>query len=236
MPPAPSNDPAAADWVDRRVDALVNHERVIAAAIEVFAERGLEATVPEVAARAGVGKATVYRSYPTKADLVDAVTRHQLDWLAERVAAATRQPDAFTALRDLIGDMSEKLASDRVLVQILPHARQWRQEHLEGSSASSWTPPAAKDACAPTPPPRISRSSSAATPVSCSSSTSATPPSGAATPPWPSTPYAPDRPPGRARTRSGFRTRRSHRFGRRSVRSPRRASRLPGRRSRPCPR
>jgi hypothetical protein len=35
---------------------------VIAAAIEVFAERGLEATVPEVAARAGVGKATVYRS------------------------------------------------------------------------------------------------------------------------------------------------------------------------------
>jgi AcrR family transcriptional regulator len=132
MPPAPLNDPATADWSDRRVDARRNHERVIAAAIEVFAERGLEATVPEVAARAGVGKATVYRSYPTKAGLVDAVTRHQLTWLAERVTAATRQPDAFTALSDLIGDISEKLAGDRLLVQILPHAPQWRQEHLEG--------------------------------------------------------------------------------------------------------
>src|SRR5690348_17101316 len=86
----PDGEPATADWSDRRADARRNHERVIAAAIEVFAERGLEATVPEVAARAGVGKATVYRSYPTKADLVAAVARHQINWLAERVAAAAR--------------------------------------------------------------------------------------------------------------------------------------------------
>ena len=117
MPPV---TPEIADWSDRRADARRNHERVIAAAIEVFAERGLEATVPEVAARAGVGKATVYRSYPTKADLIAAVARHQITWLSQRIAAAAREPDAFTALSDLLGDMAERLAGDRVLAAVLP--------------------------------------------------------------------------------------------------------------------
>ena len=43
----------------RRADAVRNRERVVAAAAAVFAERGVEAGVPDVAARAGVGKATV---------------------------------------------------------------------------------------------------------------------------------------------------------------------------------
>ncbi|MDN3354367.1 TetR/AcrR family transcriptional regulator [Actinomadura sp. DC4] len=127
MPPALPQDPEppSAAWSGRRADARRNHERVIAAAIEVFAERGLEATVPEVAARAGVGKATVYRSYPTKADLIAAVARHQVIWLTERVAAAAEESDAFTALRELLGDMSERLAGDRVLAAVLPTDDQW---------------------------------------------------------------------------------------------------------------
>lgn len=129
MPPLPyDQEPPPADWSDRRADARRNHERVIAAAIEVFAERGLEATVPEVAARAGVGKATVYRSYPTKADLVTAVARHQMTWLAERVAAAAGEPDAFAALRDLLGDMAERLARDRVLAAVLPKDDRWLED------------------------------------------------------------------------------------------------------------
>jgi AcrR family transcriptional regulator len=130
MPPAlpHGQEPPPADWSDRRADARRNHERVIAAAIEVFAEQGLEATVPEVAARAGVGKATVYRSYPTKADLVAAVARHQITWLAERVAAAAGEPDAFTALRDLLGDMAERLAGDRVLAAVLPQDDRWLED------------------------------------------------------------------------------------------------------------
>ncbi|MEU5885148.1 helix-turn-helix domain-containing protein [Spirillospora sp. NPDC047279] len=127
MSPALSHeaDPAGADWADRRADARRNHERIVAAAVEVFAERGLEATVPEVAARAGVGKATVYRSYPTKADLVEAVARHRITWLIERVDAAARQPDAFEALRSLLIDIAERLASDRFLVEVLPHDQRW---------------------------------------------------------------------------------------------------------------
>ena len=57
----------------RRADAVRNRERVVAAAAAVFAERGVEAGVPDIAARAGVGKATVYRSFPTKEHLIAAV-------------------------------------------------------------------------------------------------------------------------------------------------------------------
>ncbi|HET8952358.1 MAG TPA: helix-turn-helix domain-containing protein, partial [Solirubrobacteraceae bacterium] len=61
-----------------RADAVRNSERVLAAAAEVLAEKGAEAGVPEIAARAGVGKGTVYRAYPTKEHLISAV-------LAERI-------------------------------------------------------------------------------------------------------------------------------------------------------
>ena len=71
----------------KRADAVRNRARVIAAAAEVFAERGIEASVPAVAARAGVGKATVYRSFPPKEHLVAAVERLLL-YLAALVAAA----------------------------------------------------------------------------------------------------------------------------------------------------
>lgn len=99
------------------------------AAAEVLAERGAEATVPEIAARAGVGKATIYRGHPTKDDLLRAVALRQLDWVAERVEAATREPDGFTALHDLLGDVCERLAQDRFLVEVLPRAQRWLVEH-----------------------------------------------------------------------------------------------------------
>ncbi|UGQ12309.1 TetR/AcrR family transcriptional regulator [Yinghuangia sp. ASG 101] len=128
-----STGTTGARTVARRSDARRNHDRVIAAAAEVFAERGLDGTIPEIAARAGVGKATVYRSYPTKDDLVAAVARDRLTWLADRVGAAGRRDDAYAALHDLLGDISAGLATDRLLADVLPHATRWRQEHdLDG--------------------------------------------------------------------------------------------------------
>jgi AcrR family transcriptional regulator len=108
------------DWSDRRVDARRNPEQVTAAALAVFAERGLEATVPEIAARAGVGKATVYRSFPAKSDLVAAVARHHLTWLSERLEQAATAPDAYAALQQFVGDLSDRLASDRSCAETLP--------------------------------------------------------------------------------------------------------------------
>jgi AcrR family transcriptional regulator len=108
------------DWSARRADARRNHERIVTAALQVFAEKGLEATVPDVAERAGVGKATVYRSYPTKADLITAVALHQLQWLHQRALAAVAEPDPYTALGSALADVFERLADDRVIAELLP--------------------------------------------------------------------------------------------------------------------
>ena len=62
-----------------RADAARNRERIVAAAIEVFAERGLEASTAEIAARAGVGEATLFRRFPTKDDLITAIVAMMLE-------------------------------------------------------------------------------------------------------------------------------------------------------------
>ncbi|MFF5084017.1 TetR/AcrR family transcriptional regulator [Actinoplanes sp. NPDC000266] len=103
----------------RRKDAVRNHERVIAAARELFTEQGLGVTVPQVAERAGVGKATVYRSYPAKQDLVVAVAREQFQQLAARTRAALEGEDAYGELCSYVPDMFAALAADRVLADAL---------------------------------------------------------------------------------------------------------------------
>ena len=104
---------------ERRLDARVNHERVLAAAAEVFAEHGLQGTVPDIAARAGVGKATVYRNYPTKEDLVAAVVGGHVEALERRTLAALAEPDAYQALTTYIVDLFATLAQNRLLADAL---------------------------------------------------------------------------------------------------------------------
>jgi AcrR family transcriptional regulator len=103
----------------RRADARRNHERVFAAALEVFAELGLQATVPQVAERAGVGKATVYRSYPTKEELVEAIARHRLAELEQSTAAARTMSDPYGMFRGYVVQLFESLALDRLLSEVL---------------------------------------------------------------------------------------------------------------------
>lgn len=122
------------DWAGRRADARRNHDEVFAAAIEAFAEHGEDATIPEIAARAGVGKATVYRSYPTKAALVEAVAAEHLVWLEERATAAAKLPDAFAALTELLGDIAERLAGDRLFSHVLVRADQLREATAQGGT------------------------------------------------------------------------------------------------------
>ncbi|MFF4535185.1 TetR/AcrR family transcriptional regulator [Streptomyces aureus] len=67
----------------RRADARRNQETLLDAAAAVFAASGVEAPVRDIAARAGVGTATIYRHFPTRADLIVAVYRHQVEACAE---------------------------------------------------------------------------------------------------------------------------------------------------------
>jgi AcrR family transcriptional regulator len=67
----------------KRADARRNEQALLDAAAAVFVASGVEAPVREIAAKAGVGMGTIYRHFPTRADLVVAVYRHQVEACAE---------------------------------------------------------------------------------------------------------------------------------------------------------
>ena len=67
----------------KRADARRNKETLLDAAAEIFVTSGVEAPIRDIAAKAGVGTATIYRHFPTRADLIVAVYRHQVEGLAE---------------------------------------------------------------------------------------------------------------------------------------------------------
>ncbi|MFE2675989.1 TetR/AcrR family transcriptional regulator [Streptomyces hygroscopicus] len=67
---------------DKRSDVRRNEQKLLDAAAAVFVRAGIDAPVREIAAESGLGMGTIYRHFPTRADLVVAVFRHQLDALA----------------------------------------------------------------------------------------------------------------------------------------------------------
>ncbi|MFE0385651.1 TetR/AcrR family transcriptional regulator [Streptomyces bungoensis] len=78
-----SDEGAGSAATSRRKDARRNKEALLDAAAAVFVASGVEAPVRDIAARAGVGLGTIYRHFPTRADLIIAVYRHQVDACAE---------------------------------------------------------------------------------------------------------------------------------------------------------
>jgi AcrR family transcriptional regulator len=119
----------------RRADARRNRERVIAAAAAVFAEKGLDAGVPEIAARAGVGKATVYRSFPSKEHLVAAVARERRAWITEQVTRALAADDAGAAFRAVLVKIAEQQAGDWAVAGSL--AADIHQPELDSARATA---------------------------------------------------------------------------------------------------
>ncbi|MEV6598440.1 TetR/AcrR family transcriptional regulator [Actinoplanes sp. NPDC051346] len=67
----------------KRADALRNQQTLLSAAAAVFVDSGVDAPIREIATKAGVGIGTIYRHFPTRADLVVAVYRHQVEACAE---------------------------------------------------------------------------------------------------------------------------------------------------------
>ncbi|MGW6277140.1 TetR/AcrR family transcriptional regulator [Kribbella sp. NPDC055071] len=104
----------------QRADARRNAENLLDAAAAVFVASGVDAPVREIAARAGVGTGTIYRHYPTRADLIIAVYRHQVDACAEagpRLLATTTSP--YEALRQWIDLYVDFVATKHGLAAIL---------------------------------------------------------------------------------------------------------------------
>jgi AcrR family transcriptional regulator len=103
-----------------RADARRNRERVLTAAREVFAEQGREAQMDDVARRAQVGVGTVYRHFPTKEALVDALVAEAFSRLLDVAKEqAQRDDDAWDALVTTLWAGAEILAGDRALSAIM---------------------------------------------------------------------------------------------------------------------
>ena len=100
-----------------RSDARRNREKILAAASELFALEGPDLCVHDIARRAGVGHATVFRRFPTKDDLVLAMFEERLDELAAVAEAAAERDDPWEGLVELMTAIGERHARDRGLME-----------------------------------------------------------------------------------------------------------------------
>jgi AcrR family transcriptional regulator len=102
-----------------RKDAERNRLRILDAAGQVFAERGLGATLDDIARAAGVGVGTVYRRFPDKGTLIDALFVQRVEALCDIAEEALQIPDAWEALVFYFENASRLQARDRGLKELL---------------------------------------------------------------------------------------------------------------------
>ena len=102
-----------------RADARRNQERVLAAAREVFAEQGREAQMDDVARRAQVGVGTVYRHFPTKEALIEALALDSFGRVTAIAKEALTVEDPWEALTHTLWRGAEILAADRALSELM---------------------------------------------------------------------------------------------------------------------
>jgi AcrR family transcriptional regulator len=99
VPVTSTTDDVDAPAKPLRADAQRNYDKLVAAAREVFAERGAEGSLDEIAKRAGVGPGTLYRHFPTRDDLIDALMR---DWSARVLADSVTAVEAGLPARETL--------------------------------------------------------------------------------------------------------------------------------------
>jgi AcrR family transcriptional regulator len=100
-----------------RADAERNRRRLLDAAEAVFSERGLDVGVAEIAARAGVGRGTLFRNFATKEDLIAAIVRDKMRDATERGRGLLEAPDPGDALFEMMNDMVGRQQRDRALFE-----------------------------------------------------------------------------------------------------------------------
>ena len=102
-----------------RADAARNRAAIVAVARDVFAEHGLEAPLEAIAARAGVGIATLYRRFPTREKLVAAALVEKVAEYAESARQALADPDPWNGFARCVERICELQAGDRGLSDLL---------------------------------------------------------------------------------------------------------------------
>src|SRR5215218_1506164 len=122
-----------------RADAERNRERVLRAAREVFAEQGLDASTNEIARRAGVGVATLFRRFPTRDELVGAAFADKMSAYAAAIDDALADTDPWHGFCGFIERVCQMQADDRgfadVITMTFPTANALT-ELLDGAKAA----------------------------------------------------------------------------------------------------
>lgn len=105
-----------------RADAERNRERIVTAAVRLFAQRGLSVPLEDVARAAGVGVATLYRRFPTRTDLAIEVFERNLEPAVTVVDEALADPAAWEGFCDMVFGLCALQASDPGLRALLTTA------------------------------------------------------------------------------------------------------------------
>lgn len=116
----------------RRSDAIENRARLLVAAREVFVERGLNVTLDEIAHHAGVGVGTMYRNFPSRAELIDAVYRERSEQLDRIVDEALAQEDSWDGLVLYLEQMNTFIDADRGLRAVVMTTPEGAEDFAEG--------------------------------------------------------------------------------------------------------
>src|SRR6202023_435664 len=103
----------------QRRDARRNHELLVAAAREVFAERGVDASLEEIARRGGLRIGALYRHLTTREALVEAIVERRIGEFVAVAEATAREPDGWSGFVNLLERTLERQAGDRVLKDAL---------------------------------------------------------------------------------------------------------------------
>lgn len=111
--------PDAGKTTRKRADARRNEQALLDAAAAAFVNAGVEVPVRDIAARAGVGMGTIYRHFPTRADLIIAVYRHQVDACADAGPRLLEQHSPYAALAKWVDQFVDFLVTKHGLAAAL---------------------------------------------------------------------------------------------------------------------
>jgi AcrR family transcriptional regulator len=122
-----------------RADAERNRQRLVTAAREVFAERGLDVPIEDIARHAGVGVATLYRRFPSRADLIAGAFEAKMAGYADAAEHALAEPDPWVGFCGYIERICAMQADDRgfsnVLTMTFPTAERFEAERSRAFQA-----------------------------------------------------------------------------------------------------
>jgi AcrR family transcriptional regulator len=112
-----------------RADAQRNRDRLVAAGREVFAERGFEASLDDVAHHAGVGVGTAYRRFPNKEALIDEIFEERVNEMLNLLEEGLANEDPWDGLQTFIGELLRFQVEDRGLKEAF-HEREGAHERI----------------------------------------------------------------------------------------------------------